>query len=548
MNGKPQRVRSWCKRVLAAVASLGVLAGLMAPVAARAEPVKLPGYGADLTQTSVSGLSAGAYMAVQMHIVHSSIMKGVGVFAGGPYHCAESDIDTALKRCMQPTAQVPPPSASDIDRFAQLTRERAANGLIDDPANLASQKAWIFVGTSDDIVRPSVVDTLPAYYRNFMPPENIVYRSHVPTFHNQVVLEGDSRVRPCNYKNNPFLHDPYVNDCDYDAAGELLQHIYGPLAPRSSGALGGSFLEYDQGEFVADPRSAGLDDTGWAYVPASCAAGARCRVHVAFHGCFQQAEYVGDAYVRNSGLNQWADTNGIIVLYPQTVPSPGNPNGCFDWWGYTAKSTYDTRDGVQIAAVRRMIDRVAGATTPPPPVGANERQFASVATEDGYVKAGAGGGAAEVGIFSSLAIGRGTDRKLNRAVLSFDTSAIPAGATVTRAFLTIAHHWTYGRPWDSAGAGPMTIDVKSGVFGTSAATQTDDWGAPPTAAAAASVPPFAGGSQRSAEFNAAGLAAINKGSGARTQLRLQFSDGQRTPGYVRIREGAGATLTVEYRL
>src|SRR5215831_8221550 len=42
----------------------------------------LGAYGIDIQQTSVSGVSSGAAMAVQMHIAHSSIMRGVGVIAG----------------------------------------------------------------------------------------------------------------------------------------------------------------------------------------------------------------------------------------------------------------------------------------------------------------------------------------------------------------------------------------------------------------------------------------------------------------------------------
>jgi poly(3-hydroxybutyrate) depolymerase len=38
-------------------------------------------------------------------------------------------------------------------------------------------------------------------------------------------------------------------------------------------------------------------------------------------------------------LNEWADTNNIIVLYPQAVPSYGNDYGCWDWWVTTAPLT-----------------------------------------------------------------------------------------------------------------------------------------------------------------------------------------------------------------
>ena len=38
-----------------------------------------------------------------------------------------------------------------------------------------------------------------------------------------------------------------------------------------------------------------------------------------------------------AGYNEWADTNGIVVLYPQLDPTEilDNPEGCWDWWGYT---------------------------------------------------------------------------------------------------------------------------------------------------------------------------------------------------------------------
>ena len=46
--------------------------------------VPLPKYNVDTSKTTVSGLSAGGFMANQLGIAHSSFFKGVGVFAGGP--------------------------------------------------------------------------------------------------------------------------------------------------------------------------------------------------------------------------------------------------------------------------------------------------------------------------------------------------------------------------------------------------------------------------------------------------------------------------------
>jgi poly(3-hydroxybutyrate) depolymerase len=46
---------------------------------------------------------------------------------------------------------------------------------------------------------------------------------------------------------------------------------------------------------------------------------------------------IGDVFARNSGYNQVAELNNIIILYPQATASYvlNNPNGCWDWWAYT---------------------------------------------------------------------------------------------------------------------------------------------------------------------------------------------------------------------
>ncbi len=50
---------------------------------------ELPALGADTSETSVSGISSGAYMAGQFQIVHSRIVAGAAIIAGGPYGCGE---------------------------------------------------------------------------------------------------------------------------------------------------------------------------------------------------------------------------------------------------------------------------------------------------------------------------------------------------------------------------------------------------------------------------------------------------------------------------
>lgn len=64
----------------------------------------------------------------------------------------------------------------------------------------------------------------------------------------------------------------------------------------------------------------------------------------------------------NAGYSRWADSNQIIVLYPQTIdsdlPPVYNPRGCWDWWGYDDPD-YAKQSGRQMRAVKLMLDRLA---------------------------------------------------------------------------------------------------------------------------------------------------------------------------------------------
>src|SRR3978361_641167 len=73
----------------AAIAVTPIIA--VSPLAA--EPVALRGYNAAIGESSISGISSGAFMAVQFGTAWSSVIKGVGVIAGGPYWCAKADND-----------------------------------------------------------------------------------------------------------------------------------------------------------------------------------------------------------------------------------------------------------------------------------------------------------------------------------------------------------------------------------------------------------------------------------------------------------------------
>jgi hypothetical protein len=177
--------------------------------------------------------------------------------------------------------------------------------------------------------------------------------------------------------------------------------------------------------------------------------------------------------------------------------------------------------------------------------GTTTVSFSSIAGDDGYVKAFSDGSSAAVGTFTTLAVGRGTDGKFNRAIYSFDTSSLPDGASIVSATLAVTWSSGSGSPWSDPAGNSMVVDVKSGVFGAAAATETADWSAAADASAAASIAAFSSGAKTSSGFVAAGLSAVNRTG--KTQVRLRFSQNQGATAYVFLTEGSGATLTVTYQ-
>lgn len=299
----------------------------------------LPQLNIDKTQTTVSGVSSGGYMAVQLHVAYSATFKkGAGVVAGGPFNCAEGSVLNAIGRCL---GRAPIPVAG----LVTITNDWAKSGVIDPTANLSNSSVYLFSGAKDSAVPTSTSVDLQTYYQNYLPAANIALKKDIDAEHAVVT---DDYGAGCLIKAAPF-----INNCNFDMVGAMLQHIYGPLIPRVANAQDAALSEFDQTPFVTGH---GMAATGWIFVPKACAAGATCRLHVALHGCKQNAADVGQEFVRNAGYNRWADANNIVVMYPQT--GKGATNSCWDWWGYD-DANHAKKSAPQMVAIMAMIEQLS---------------------------------------------------------------------------------------------------------------------------------------------------------------------------------------------
>lgn len=307
---------------------------------------KLPSLNLSVNKVSVSGISSGGYMANQFHIAYSDWVSGAGIISAGPYYCGQNDIKTALAQCVN--------NVEDEFTLMPLNKqlkEWAKKQKVADLDNLKNSRVWLLHGTQDQRVTEAVSDSLYQQYQDLIPAEQLIYIKDKPFGHHFPTLKTGIA---CDQSDSPF-----IGNCDFDAAGDMLKFLLGELNPRKV-EPDGQVYEIDQQDLGGD-MAASMADNGFLYVPQSCQQGQACQLHVSFHGCNQNADTVQQAYVTGTGLNNWADTNAMVVLYPQTKSSlfmPLNPQGCWDWWGYTDEH-YATRNGQQIQAVAEMVKQLA---------------------------------------------------------------------------------------------------------------------------------------------------------------------------------------------
>ncbi|KAL9045079.1 MAG: hypothetical protein Q9214_001836 [Letrouitia sp. 1 TL-2023] len=289
----------------------------------------LGAHNVDPESVSVSGLSAGGFMAAQLGIAYSDLFKsGFGVFAGGPFDCARNQ---AYFSCMYNGF---PSIAEPVANMKTWSGKQIAS-----TSNLAARKIYLWVGAADFTVGPNVMAQLKAQLANFDNSANATF----------VITNGASHTFPTDFDSTgdsacSMSWSPYISNCKYDGAGAMLKWIYGNLNARNTGTASGMTVPYAQ---TGSYGAAGLDTTGYLYVPKACVAGSStvCKLHVAMHGCLQSYSQIGNKFITNTGYALWADSNNIMVLFPQAIvdyrmhtiwsglESP-NPLGCFDWVGW----------------------------------------------------------------------------------------------------------------------------------------------------------------------------------------------------------------------
>ena len=457
----------------------------------------------------VTGLSAGGAMTAAMLAAYPDVFAGGAILSGLPYRCATTQ--SAAFSCMNPGTNLAPAQWGDRVRAAYPSWTgpwplvSIWHGDADytvRPMNLTeSMEQWTDVHGIDQVA--DVSDTVAGYPHRLY--KNAAGQPLVETY----TISGMGHGTPV---------DPGTGETQCGVAGAYILD-----ANICSSYYIGRFWGLDNLDGVAPSVSLTAPSEG-ATVSGDVAVSATASDDIGL----DHVEFLLDGNLLDSDAAApyamtWNSSNasdGPHVLQAKALDLAGNVGTS--------------------AQVNVVVSGGSGGTTPVTVVFDNEDG------NDGYVKAGSGGSAPAVGTLESvygLAIGRGADGKFNRALLSFDTSAIPDGATVTSARLDVVYGSAFGDPWSNPAGNTLVVDAHTGCMGGCAA-EAADWGYAAAATGVAQLLPFSGGSQTSNVFSALGLAAINKGG--RTQLRLRFTAAQTATSHLWIGHGTSAKLTVTY--
>ena len=244
-----------------ALALLAALAGWTQGAVAAEQQTTLADLGKSLKidagKVSVSGISSGGFMAHQFHVAHSGNLMGVGIIAGGPYHCAQGDVmrgmltctafmaETGCKEFMAignpllgamcstlyyngpgPAPAGKPASDAAIAMAQQSVDDTFQEGLdIDSPQGIIGDRVILIHGQLDNLLPVGVMDAVDQYYGKVyeklaVQPTagGLRYLKQLPADHsvptdNIIGLKVGSQVGDCKAFASPYLNACRKGDC-----------------------------------------------------------------------------------------------------------------------------------------------------------------------------------------------------------------------------------------------------------------------------------------------------------------------------------------------
>ena len=129
-------------------------------------------------------------------------------------------------------------------RFLFHGRQGPCRPRLDRPAsNLAASHVYLFSGGADAVVDPATIELAERVYQTLGVPKSQI------VFHDKDYKAGHSWVTNNCCQSCADNKNPYIDNCNYDQAGDILHTIYGPLQPPAIPPTG-RIVPSHQTEFV----------------------------------------------------------------------------------------------------------------------------------------------------------------------------------------------------------------------------------------------------------------------------------------------------------
>lgn len=299
---------------------------------------------------SVSGQSAGGSMAYNHLVAFSSLVDGAGIAAGSAYGCAFEYGNR--NPCWY--------GGMDIDRSIAYMKKRYRDGLIDDPNHLKTIPIVLFSGKNDNIVWTGTMKDAYEQLERLSGGRNQRVRRRFQTNATHVwsVANGTCTCGSCPWDMKDWKCCD-VNNCEYSLSRDILESTYGKLdapvdAPRDH------LFWIPQAKWFKRNDNANMMTWGLLYIPSSCISNPkRCtRLHVHYHGCIKPQWYRRLRWTRSIEMNEIAESNDVLVLYPQVSGDKHSGRGCWNYGFKASDEMYDTKRSKQLLVIARMMSDV----------------------------------------------------------------------------------------------------------------------------------------------------------------------------------------------
>ena len=268
-----------------------------------------------LPRLSVSGQSAGGSMAIQHLFAFSSLVDGAAIAAGSPYGCGS--LEDSDDSCMSGPTHMP-----DLLNYV---KKRELSRKIDLTDHLRRTPVVLYSGKSDKMVYKKVMLDTERQLKYFVDADKLVTEFNTWGGHVWPIDHGRCACGTCPYGGFALLECCNVNNCALDLSGELLRATYPRVRPRVR--TNDRLYWIDQWKYFPDPgKPPAFPRTvmQWmvAYVATGCeSAPSTCRIHINYHGCVAPSWPARLNWVSHLDLNEYAEANRMVVLYPQSQGS-----------------------------------------------------------------------------------------------------------------------------------------------------------------------------------------------------------------------------------